>query len=67
MGGTMFHEVDEVRIHDTDSKNPRVSFRHEGRELVCDCDFIAGCDGFHGVSRQSIPGSVLRENWRPEG
>ncbi|TNF90932.1 MAG: 4-hydroxybenzoate 3-monooxygenase [Gammaproteobacteria bacterium] len=61
MGGTMFHEVDQVRIHDADTDKPRVSFRHEGRDLSIDCDFVAGCDGFHGVSRKSIPDSVLRE------
>ena len=61
MGGKMFHEVDAVKIHDADSNQPRVSFRHEGREHDIDCDFIAGCDGFHGVSRKSIPASLLRE------
>jgi len=61
MAARMFHEVDAVRIHDADSSKPRVSFSHEGREHAIDCDFIAGCDGFHGVSRKSIPASLLNE------
>ena len=61
MGGTMFHEVDQVCIHDANTDKPQVSFRYEGRDLSIDCDFVAGCDGFHGVSRKSIPDSVLRE------
>ncbi|QOC90140.1 4-hydroxybenzoate 3-monooxygenase [Micromonospora craniellae] len=47
-------EVDSVRVDDT-----RVSFVHEGVERTVDCDFVAGCDGFHGVSRASIPTGAL--------
>ena len=61
MGATMIHEVDGLEIHDADSDQPRVSFTHQGRELSIECDFVAGCDGFHGVSRKSIPAGVLRE------
>ena len=61
MGGTILHEVDQVRIQDADSGSPRVSFRHEGRERRVECDFVAGCDGFHGVGRQTIPADVRRE------
>ena len=41
-------------------ERPRLCFRHEGRDEVLECDAIAGCDGFHGVCRASIPGDVLR-------
>ena len=43
------------------SEKPYVTFRHRGQAMRLDCDFIAGCDGFHGVSRKSIPLTVLRE------
>ena len=55
---TLF-EVSDVHLHDIDSDKPRLSFRHEGAAMTLVCDFIAGCDGFHGVSRESIPLGVL--------
>ena len=61
MQGRILHEVDEVRIHGADSEAPEISFRHGGGKHYLECDFIAGCDGFHGVSRKSIPAKVLRE------
>lgn len=57
----IYHEVEQVQIHGADSHAPYVSFIQKGRERRIDCDFIAGCDGFHGVSRQSIPADQLRE------
>jgi p-hydroxybenzoate 3-monooxygenase len=60
-GGQVLHEVDDVRIHDADSDSPRVSFTWQGRERRIDCDYIAGCDGYHGVSRASLPTKLLRE------
>jgi p-hydroxybenzoate 3-monooxygenase len=53
-GGSILFEVDDVRLHDLDTAAPRVSFRHQDwpREIVC--EFIAGCDGFHGITRPSI-------------
>lgn len=54
-------EVDHVVIHDADSAAPHVTFDQHGQQKRIDCDFIAGCDGFHGISRQTIPLSVRRE------
>ena len=54
-------EVDNVVIHDADSDSPYVSYDQHGQNFRIDCDFVAGCDGFHGVSRPTIPLSVRRE------
>jgi len=58
-GGTSIYEAQDVRPHDIASASPRVTYRHKGREQSLDCDFVVGCDGFHGVSRASIPHDVL--------
>ena len=60
-GGAMEFEVEGVTIHDADSDSPFVTFTRGGAEMRIDCDFIAGCDGFHGVSRKAIPASVRRD------
>ncbi len=60
-GRPVLHEVEDVRIHDADGASPWIGFSHEGRQQRLDCDYIAGCDGFHGVSRGSIPAELLRE------
>jgi p-hydroxybenzoate 3-monooxygenase len=57
-------EVEGVAVHDV-TGNPRISFRHEGREQVLDCDFIGGCDGFHGICRPAIPGLAIFERIYP--
>lgn len=54
-------EVEHVEIHGADSEEPHVRYKIDGVERRIDCDFIAGCDGFHGVSRQTIPLDVRRE------
>jgi p-hydroxybenzoate 3-monooxygenase len=54
-GGPLLFEVDDVSLHGIDSDAPRIQFRHAGEEHELECDVIAGCDGFHGVSRPSIP------------
>ena len=54
-------ETSEVAIHDIDSDHPSISFGADGTREALECDFVAGCDGFHGVSRQSIPADVRRE------
>lgn len=62
MGGTVIHNVDGVVLHDMDTDAPHVTYRDaDGTEHRIDCDFVAGCDGFHGVSRKTLPASVLRE------
>jgi p-hydroxybenzoate 3-monooxygenase len=54
-------EVDSLSIHDFDTTEPKIRFKHAGNEHELRCDFIAGCDGFHGVCRPSIPAGVLKE------
>ena len=54
-GAPTVYEATEVQLHDFDSATPWVSYTHEGVRHALACDFIAGCDGFHGVSRASIP------------
>jgi p-hydroxybenzoate 3-monooxygenase len=57
-GGQILFEVADVTLHDLTS-SPIVRFRHEGQAHELRCDVVAGCDGFHGVSRDSIPAGVL--------
>ncbi len=54
-------EATDVQPMDVESETPFVLFRHNGEDLRLDCDYIAGCDGFHGVSRKAIPATHLRE------
>lgn len=61
-GGKLIFSVSNVKLHDIDSTRPRVSFSHQGKEKEVVCDYIAGCDGFHGISRPSLPGSVRRDH-----
>ena len=57
----LMFEVSDVSVHDLESERPRIRFSHEGAEHVLECDVVAGCDGFHGVCRPSIPAGVLSE------
>lgn len=61
-GGELLFEVDDVALHELESARPRVTYRHAGAEHELECDVIAGCDGFHGVSRGSIPDGALTEH-----
>ncbi|MGZ4382984.1 MAG: 4-hydroxybenzoate 3-monooxygenase [Gaiellaceae bacterium] len=56
----LLFEVDDVALHELETERPRIGFRHDGREQELQCDLVAGCDGFHGVCRPSIPDGVLR-------
>ena len=58
-GGTILFEVEDVRLDGVDGDRPVVRFRAGGAEQRLDCDVVAGCDGFHGVCRDAIPGGVL--------
>jgi p-hydroxybenzoate 3-monooxygenase len=60
-GGPIEFEVEDVTIHDADTDSPHVTYNVGGEPRRIDCDFIAGCDGFHGVSRQAIPLTIRRE------
>ena len=53
-------EVTETSIHDFDADAPKIRFRGDGEAHEIACDFIAGCDGFHGICRQSVPAGVLQ-------
>ena len=59
-GRPLLFEADDVRLDGIESDRPRVLFTYEGAARELECDVIAGCDGFHGVSRASIPADVLR-------
>ncbi len=59
-GAPIVYGVSEVAIHDAKSDRPTVTYLSEGETCRLECDFIAGCDGFHGVSRQSIPADILK-------
>jgi len=61
VGAQTIFQVDDVVIHDADSDRPHVTYTRAGQTHRIDCDFIAGCDGFHGISRQTIPLDVRRE------
>ncbi|WP_445620455.1 4-hydroxybenzoate 3-monooxygenase [Kushneria sp. Sum13] len=59
-GATTIYEADEVALHDLDTERPRVTFEKDGEHVQLECDYVAGCDGFHGVSRRSIPEDRLK-------
>lgn len=59
-GGISIYEAQDVRLHDVYSDKPRVTFVRDRETVTLECDFIAGCDGFHGVSRQSVPADAIR-------
>ena len=61
IGATIIHNAEDVTLHDLQSSNPRVTWLQNGKAQELSCDFVVGCDGFHGVSRPSIPGAVRRE------
>ncbi|MCY7857871.1 4-hydroxybenzoate 3-monooxygenase [Bacillus sonorensis] len=61
-GGEMYFSVSNVRLSDLDTAEPTITYLNENQEeeeIIC--DYIAGCDGFHGPSRQSIPADIRRE------
>ena len=60
-GLTSVYEAKDVQPHDFDGSHPRVTYVKDGVTHTIDCDFIAGCDGFHGVSRASVPASAIEE------
>jgi p-hydroxybenzoate 3-monooxygenase len=59
-GGDLRFEVADVSLHDLESERPRIRFSHEGADHELRCDVVAGCDGFHGISRPTVPEGVLR-------
>jgi p-hydroxybenzoate 3-monooxygenase len=61
MKGVVLHDVEDVQLHDLTSPRPSVTYRRGDDIDRIECDFVIGADGFHGVSRKSIPKNVLRE------
>ena len=60
-GLPLLFDVSDVSVHDLESERPSIRFSHDGGEQVLECDVVAGCDGYHGVCRPSIPAGVLLE------
>jgi p-hydroxybenzoate 3-monooxygenase len=60
-GGRVFHKVTDVTLAGIDTESPKIQFHHEGQAKTLNCDFVIGCDGYHGVSRAAIPSKVKRE------
>jgi p-hydroxybenzoate 3-monooxygenase len=58
-GGEIHFDVEDTAVRDFTGEHPKIQFRSHGRSQTIECDFIAGCDGFHGVARPSIPASAL--------
>ena len=55
----LYFDVSEVSLHDLTSDKPWVQFSHDGAVQRIDCDYVAGCDGFHGIARESIPADAI--------
>ncbi len=64
MKGQVIHNAEDVTLHELRSEHPYVTYRDGDRIIRFDCDYVIGADGFHGVSRRSIPKVVLREHER---
>jgi p-hydroxybenzoate 3-monooxygenase len=60
-GGTTIYEARNVQLHEVEGNAPYVTFEKDGETVTLECDFIAGCDGFHGVSRKTIPADRLTQ------
>ncbi len=60
-GGQIEFEVADTTVHDIDSEQPKIGFKKHGKSHEIMCDFIAGCDGFHGICRPAIPAGALME------
>ncbi len=58
-GGQILFEVTDVSVHDFAGSAPKIHFRHDGKAQELACNFIGGCDGFHGICRPSIPATAL--------
>jgi len=58
-GGIVYYEASAVRVDDYDTKSPRIIYERNGQQKELVCDFVAGCDGFHGVARRSIPNNKI--------
>ncbi|MGZ4602366.1 MAG: 4-hydroxybenzoate 3-monooxygenase [Kineosporiaceae bacterium] len=60
-GGPLLFEVSGTSVHDTTSEHPSIRFRDaDGNDVALECDVVAGCDGFHGISRSAVPEGLQR-------
>jgi p-hydroxybenzoate 3-monooxygenase len=59
-GAPTVYAAYDVALHDIFGHRPRVTYRADGKDHEVECDFIAGCDGFHGISRKSVPPGAIR-------
>ena len=59
-GLTTVYDAQNVQVHDFDGQHPRVTYEKDGQTHSLACDFIAGCDGYHGVCRASAPANLLK-------
>lgn len=59
-GALSIYEASNVQLHELKGEKPYVTFERNGETVRLDCDHIAGCDGYHGISRQSIPADALK-------
>jgi p-hydroxybenzoate 3-monooxygenase len=64
-GGDLRFEASDVELHDLESDQPAMSFTHDGERQRIDCDFVVGADGFHGISRDLVPGSQAADRVYP--
>ena len=62
--GTIINNAEEVLPREIDTENPYVTFKKNGIETKINCDFIVGCDGYHGISRTTIPKNIIRTHER---
>ncbi|VEA65966.1 p-hydroxybenzoate hydroxylase [Serratia plymuthica] len=60
----LYFEVEQVSLQALDSERPQVHYRHAGEQRQLSCDFVIGCDGFHGISRAAMPGGLLQDYTR---
>jgi p-hydroxybenzoate 3-monooxygenase len=60
-GLTTIYDAADVKLNNFDSRKPSINYKKNGAAYTIDCDFIAGCDGFHGVSRASVPKGAIKE------
>jgi len=60
-GGKILFEVKDAAVYDLDTREPKIRYHHDGRLVELECEFVAGCDGFHGITRPSIPSRLRHE------
>src|SRR5690606_3749634 len=58
-GDPLIFEARVTKLSNIDSENPVIHYQHDGEDKTLECDFIAGCDGFHGVSRPALPQNAI--------